>query len=328
MEIINNIFVGDSRKVLKTFPDAIVNTTVTSPPYYNLRDYGTATWIDGDENCSHLSDRSEYETNYKNSKQSSNKGTQNRDIIKYDICPQCGAKREDNQIGLERSLEEYIEQLCLVFDEVYRVTKDDGTFWLNIGDCYARGGEINSDGRRGFSGAKGLGYKNKKVDGLTPKDLIGVPWRLAFELQKRGWILRSDIIWSKLNPMPESCTDRPTMSHEYLFLFAKNQKYYYDHESIMEKTVGTEYTKRNKRDVWSVKVASYPEAHCATFPIELISPCIKSGSPEGGLVLDPFMGSGTVAQTAKQLSRNYTGCELNPDYHKIINNRLRQGELF
>ena len=215
-----------------------------------------------------------------------------------------------------------------MFDEVYRVTKDDGTFWLNIGDCYARGGQINSDGRRGFSGAKGLGYREKKVDGLTDKDLIGVPWRLAFELQKRGWILRSDIIWAKLNPMPESCKDRPTMSHEHIFLFAKNQRYYYDHESIMERTVGVEYPKRNKRDVWNIKVASYPEAHCATFPMELITPCIKAGSPEGGLVLDPFMGSGTVAQAAKQLSRKYTGCELNPDYYKIINNRLKQQELF
>ena len=275
MEIDNHIFIGDSREVLKSFPDAVVNTTITSPPYYNLRDYGEA-----------------------------------------------------NQIGLEDSLEEYIEQLCSVFDEVYRVTRDDGTFWLNIGDCYARGGEINSDGRRGFSGAKGLGYKTKKIDGLTEKDLIGVPWRLAFELQKRGWILRSDIIWAKLNPMPESCTDRPTMSHEYIFLFAKNQKYYYDHESVMESTVGTEYAKRNKRDVWNVKVASYPEAHCATFPMELITPCIKAGSPEGGLVLDPFMGSGTVAKAAKQLSRRYTGCELNLEYWKIIQNRLKQEELF
>ena len=275
MEIDNHIFIGDSREVLKSFPDAVVNTTITSPPYYNLRDYGEA-----------------------------------------------------NQIGLEDSLEEYIEQLCSVFDEVYRVTRDDGTFWLNIGDCYARGGEINSDGRRGFSGAKGLGYKDKKIDGLTEKDLIGVPWRLAFELQKRGWILRSDIIWAKLNPMPESCTDRPTMSHEYILLFAKNQKYYYDHESVMESTVGTEYAKRNKRDVWNVKVASYPEAHCATFPMELITPCIKAGSPEGGLVLDPFMGSGTVAKAAKQLSRRYTGCELNLEYWKIIQNRLKQEELF
>ena len=275
MEIDNHIFIGDSREVLKSFPDAVVNTTITSPPYYNLRDYGEA-----------------------------------------------------NQIGLEDSLEEYIEQLCSVFDAVYRVPRDDGPFLLNIGDCYARGGEINSDGRRGFSGAKGLGYKDKKIDGLTEKDLIGVPWRLAFELQKRGWILRSDIIWAKLNPMPESCTDRPTMSHEYIFLFAKNQKYYYDHESVMESTVGTEYAKRNKRDVWNVKVASYPEAHCATFPMELITPCIKAGSPEGGLVLDPFMGSGTVAKAAKQLSRRYTGCELNLEYWKIIQNRLKQEELF
>jgi len=323
MEIVNHVFLGDSREILKAFPEAVVYTTVTSPPYYNLRDYGTATWTGGDENCDHKVGRFEYKVS---SKQKSNSGSSGHQA--KDKCPKCGAKRKDNQIGLEDSLEDYIEQLCLVFDEVYRVTKDDGTLWLNIGDCYARGGEINSDGRRGFSGTKGLGYKEKKVDGLTEKDLIGVPWRLAFELQKRGWVLRSDIIWAKLNPMPESCTDRPTMSHEYLFLFAKNQKYYYDHESIMEQTIGTEYAKRNKRDVWNIKVASYPEAHCATFPMELITPCIKAGSPEGGLVLDPFMGSGTVAQAAKQLSRSYTGCELNPDYYKIINNRLKQQELF
>ena len=136
MEIANHIFLGDSREVLKTFPEAVVNTTITSTPYYNLRDYGT-----------------------------------------------------ENQIGLEDSLEEYIEQLCLVFDEVYRVTKDDGTFWLNMGDCYASGGKINADGRRGFSGVEELQYINKSIKGLTKKDLIGVPWRLAFELQKRGWIL-------------------------------------------------------------------------------------------------------------------------------------------
>ena len=151
MEIDNHIFVGDSREVLKAFPDAIVNTTVTSPPYYNLRDYG-----------------------------------------------------EENQIGLEESLDDYIEQLCIVFDEVHRVTKDDGTFWLNIGDCYANKGEIPSDGRKGFSRTSGMGIADKTIEGLTTKDLIGVPWRVAFALQKRGWILRSDIIWAKKNPIPES----------------------------------------------------------------------------------------------------------------------------
>ena len=128
--------------------------------------------------------------------------------------------------------------------------------------------------------------------------------------------------------MPESVSDRPTSSHEYIFLLAKNKKYYYDHESVMEKTDDIKYPKRNKRDVWQTRVASYSEAHFATFPMELITPCIKAGSPEGGLVLDPFMGSGTVAEAAKRLSRNYTGCELNPEYHKIINNRLKQEELF
>lgn len=279
MEIDNHIFVGDSREVLKAFPDAIVNTTVTSPPYYNLRDYG-----------------------------------------------------EENQIGLEESLDDYIEQLCIVFDEVHRVTKDDGTFWLNIGDCYANKGEIPSDGRKGFSRTSGMGIADKTIEGLTTKDLIGVPWRVAFALQKRGWILRSDIIWAKKNPIPESVKDRPTSSHEHIFLFSKQPKYYFDSESIKEKIENLDnnggYEHRNKRDVWSVRVASYPGSHCATFPMELITPCIKAGSPEGGLVLDPFMGTGTVAEAAKKLSRKYTGCELNLEYWKIIQNRLKQQELF
>jgi site-specific DNA-methyltransferase (adenine-specific) len=278
-EIDNHIFVGDSREVLKCFPDAIVNTTVTSPPYYNLRDYG-----------------------------------------------------EENQIGLEESLDDYIEQLCIVFDEVHRVTKDDGTFWLNIGDCYANKGEIPSDGRKGFSRTSGMGIADKTIEGLTTKDLIGVPWRVAFALQKRGWILRSDIIWAKKNPIPESVKDRPTSSHEHIFLFSKQPKYYFDSESIKEKIENLDnnggYEHRNKRDVWSVRVASYPGSHCATFPMELITPCIKAGSPEGGLVLDPFMGTGTVAEAAKKLSRRYTGCELNLEYWKIIQNRLKQQELF
>ncbi len=278
-EIDNHIFVGDSREVLKCFPDAIVNTTVTSPPYYNLRDYG-----------------------------------------------------EENQIGLEESLDDYIEQLCIVFDEVHRVTKDDGTFWLNIGDCYANKGEIPSDGRKGFSRTSGMGIADKTIEGLTTKDLIGVPWRVAFALQKRGWILRSDIIWAKKNPIPESVKDRPTSSHEHIFLFSKQPKYYFDSESIKEKIENLDnnggYEHRNKRDVWSVRVASYPGSHCATFPMELITPCIKAGSPKGGLVLDPFMGTGTVAEAAKKLSRKYTGCELNLEYWKIIQNRLKQQELF
>ena len=278
-EINNNIILGDNRIVLKSFPESIVNTTVTSPPYYNLRDYGV-----------------------------------------------------DGQIGLEESLEDYIEQLCLVFDEVYRVTKDDGTLWLNIGDCYANKNEITSDGRRGFSRTAGMGTADKTIKGLTTKDLIGVPWKLAFALQKRGWILRSDIIWAKKNPIPESIKDRPTSSHEHIFLFSKQPKYYYDFESVKEKITNIEnnggYEYRNKRDVWSVRVASYPGAHFATFPIELIIPCIKAGSPKGGLVLDPFMGSGTVAEAAKSYGRFYTGVELNPEYHKIIHNRTKQQELF
>ena len=277
-DITNNILLGDNREVLKTFPDSCINTTITSPPYYNLRDYGV-----------------------------------------------------NGQIGLEDSLDDFIEQLCLVFDEVHRITKDDGTLWVNMGDCYANKNEITSDGRRGFSRTKGMGMADKTIDGLTHKDLIGVPWRLAFALQKRGWILRSDIIWAKKNPMPESVKDRPTSSHEYIFLFSKNTQYYYDYESVKEKVIdglSKDYEYRNKRDVWNVRVASYPGAHFATFPKELIIPCIKAGSPKGGLVLDPFMGSGTVAEAAQSYGRSYTGVELNPEYHKIIHNRTKQQELF
>ncbi len=279
MEIDNHIFVGDSREVLKAFPDAIVNTTVTSPPYYNLRDYG-----------------------------------------------------EENQIGLEESLDDYIEQLCIVFDEVHRVTKDDGTFWLNIGDCYANKGEIPSDGRKGFSRTSGMGIADKTIEGLTTKDLIGVPWRVAFALQKRGWILRSDIIWAKKNPIPESIKDRPTSSHEHIFLFSKQPKYYYDFESVKEKITNLEnnggYEYRNKRDVWSVRVASYPGAHFATFPEEIPELCIKAGSSEGDVVLDPFFGSGTTGWVAQRLGRAWIGIELNPEYIKIAEKRFIQQDLF
>jgi site-specific DNA-methyltransferase (adenine-specific) len=228
----------------------------------------------------------------------------------------------DDQIGLEDSPDDFVEQLCLVFDDVWRVLSDDGTLWVNLGDSYHE------------------------------KSLAGVPWRFAFAMQKRGWYLRQDIIWAKPNPMPESVTDRCTKSHEYIFLLTKSAIYFYDHEAVKEPVVtetggkgirfgGNKYgdsddpkhaTKsgnvyegsetRNKRDVWIVATKSYKEAHFATYPTELILPCIKAGSREGDIVLDPFSGSGTTGEVALQLGRNYIGCELNPDYAALSEVRI------
>jgi DNA modification methylase len=242
--------------------------------------------------------------------------------------------------------------LVNVFREVRRVLRDDGTVWLNLGDSYCgtghKGDTIDSryEGRNGQKVAL-----NNKIQGLKSKDLVGIPWRVAFALQADGWYLRQDIIWHKPNPMPESVTDRCTKAHEYIFLLSKSAKYYYDNEAIKEdsaesskdrlnqdiknqkgssrvpgKTNGTMNAvggeKRNKRSVWSIPVASYSEAHFATYPPKLIKPCILAGCPEGGTVLDPFGGSGTTAQVASNLNRNAILCELNPEYVEIAKGRL------
>ena len=241
----------------------------------------------------------------------------------------------DGQLGLEASPEEYVNNMVAVFREVRRVLRDDGTLWLNLGDSYAR---ILS----GF---------------LKPKDLVGIPWRVAFALQADGWYLRSDIIWAKPNPMPEGVTDRPTKAHEYLFLLAKNQRYYYAAEAIAEEPMmrpqrrlvphktyeapgarphwkGTRYQRaekgidgpalRNRRTVWTIPTQPYPEAHFAVFPPALIEPCILAGSRTDDAVLDPFMGSGTTAEVAQRLGRKYIGIELNEDYLELQEKRTKQ----
>jgi len=294
------VLVGNALDALKNLPDDSVQTVVTSPPYWGLRDYGN-----------------------------------------------------DEQLGLEKSPLDFIENLCKVFDEVWRVLKDDGTLWLNIGDTYVGTGSKGdakdpkyADGRNGQEVAL-----NNKISGLKTKELIGVPWRVAFALQARGWYLRQDIIWAKSNPMPESVRDRCTKSHEYIFLMTKNPKYFYDHEAIKEDAVTTpkardkngegyqaDYAggdrfspgervfgadgKRNKRDVWNVPVRPYEEAHFAVYPPDLIEPCILAGSKEGDTVLDPFSGSGTTGEVALKHNRNYIGLELNPEYAEISRKRL------
>jgi len=265
---------------------------------------------------------------------------------------------EDCQIGQEESPEEYIQKLVKVFQEVRKNLTEDGTLWLNIGDSYYnyRPGKGQALVKQSVATNKQdlpdkCARRGNKLEGLKEKDLIGIPWMLAFALRADGWYLRQDIIWHKPNPMPESVKDRCTKSHEYLFLLSKNKKYYYDHESIKEKAVGERwggntpinlnntkdtnnqfsgltrprkmvYDKRNKRSVWKVTNRPYKGSHFAVFPPELIKPCILAGSQQNDIILDPFMGSGTTAMVAKELGRYYIGCELHEDYGNLIKNRI------
>ena len=291
--------------------DNSVDCCITSPPYWGLRDYGV-----------------------------------------------------DGQIGLEQTPDEYVEQMVNVFREVKRALKPEGTLWLNLGDSYA--GSMKGIGADGQSyagqkqatnkGSVGI-YQDKPPKaneiGLKPKDLVGIPWRVAFALQADGWYLRQDIIWHKPNPMPESVTDRCTKAHEYIFLLSKSQTYYFDHDAIKENALtkpvkrnkheegyqadyskGDRFSKgervygadgkRNKRSVWKVATKPFKEAHFATFPEKLIEPCVLAGCPEGGTVLDPFMGAGTTAVVAWKNNRNYLGFELNPEYVLIATKRLEK----
>ena len=318
MAVSARIICGDCLDVLKTLPAESVNCCVTSPPYWGLRNY----------NC-------------------------------------------DGQIGLEATPEAYVSRLVEVFREVRRVLKDDGTVWCNLGDSYmaAQGGRQSAAGLLPKSGTRythGNPRERDDVDcsswstrdvtekvilsrgmGLKPKDLVGIPWRVAFALQADGWYLRQDIIWHKPNPMPESVRDRCTKAHEYLFLLSKSPRYYFDHDEMLEEADranhraspgvrrtppgsadhtgfrnGRHYETRNKRDVWSVPVQPFNEAHFATFPPDLIRPCVRAGCPVGGVVLDPFAGAGTTGLVALEEGRDFLGIELNPDYVTLIEKRL------
>ena len=239
--------------------------------------------------------------------------------------------KEDSQIGLEQSPEEFIDELVKVFRGVRDCLTDDGTLWVNIGDSYYnyRGGKgqalpkqsvakTNQDLPQGINPRRG-----NKLKGYKEKDLIGIPWMLAFALRKDGWYLRQDIIWSKPNPMPESVRDRCTKSHEYIFLLSKSQNYYFDVNSIKEPTVDKKGMKR-KKSVWEVKTKPYKGAHFAVYPTELIVSPILAGSEEGDIILDPFMGSGTTAAVAKSLDRHYLGCELHEEYDELIQKRVNE----
>ena len=339
MEWVNRCHFGDCLTVLRSMPDAMVHTCVTSPPYFGLRDYGHA-----------------------------------------------------EQIGLEPTPDEFIGKLVEVFREVRRVLTDDGTLWLNLGDSYNAAGRTGHGTRQGFkqgtNRASDTGADNCRpsVDSLKPKDLIGIPWRVAFALQEAGWYLRQDIIWHKPNPMPESVTDRCTKAHEYLFLLSKSERYFFDHDAIKEASVTNDLRRpygspganmldprgkqgegklrgkggknafrgqghfregeagpanregrdmqdvgasesRNKRSVWTVATQPYSGAHFATFPPELIEPCILAGSRPGDTVLDCFFGSGTTGEVAGNFGRQWIGCELNTDYAPLQRARTAQAGL-
>lgn len=307
------ILTGDCRDVLRTLPPGSVHCCVTSPPYFGLRDYGVA-----------------------------------------------------GQIGLEPTPDAFVAEMVAVFAEVRRVLRDDGTLWLNLGDSYANGGgksqphRNNNGGFGGSDGARTQGsalaggdfYRpNTMAAGLKPKDLIGIPWRVAFALQADGWYLRSSIIWHKPNPMPESVRDRPTSAHENIFLLAKSDRYFFDADAVKEEAVefartpnrprldtgirkGTSDARidavnqcgvkelRNIRNVWTVATQPFADAHFATFPPALIEPCIKAGCPAGGTVLDPFGGAGTTGLVADRLQRHAVLIELNPEYAEMARHRI------
>ncbi len=294
------IEVGDCLSVLASQPDQSVNCCVTSPPYFGLRDYG-----------------------------------------------------HDGQIGLESTPDAYVAKLVEVFREVRRVLRDDGTLWLNLGDSYCGGNTGNQSNVGQRYGKDGEGHvfrrdgKYATSIGLKPKDIMGIPWRVAFALQADGWYLRSDIIWHKPNPMPESVTDRPTKAHEYIFLLSKSPRYYYDAAAIREDEIKgsagsvfnvgktaehqlgrsssaerVEDGKRNRRTVWTIATQPFSGAHFATFPPNLIEPCIKAGCPVGGTVLDPFGGAGTTGLVADRTQRNGLLIELNPEYAAMARERI------
>lgn len=224
-----------------------------------------------------------------------------------------------DQIGLEPSLQQFLNRLRTVFGEAKRVLREDGTFWLNVGDGY-------TSGNRGWRApdkknrARAMETRPPTPKGLKPKDLLGIPWRLAFAIQEDGWFLRADIVWHKPNAMPESVRDRPTRAHEYIFMFTKAERYYYDREAVLEPNG------RNRRSVWDVNTQGVAGAHFATFPPRLIEPCIKASTRTGDIVLDPFFGSGTVGLVAERLGRRYVGIELHPEYVALAARRLATPE--
>jgi DNA modification methylase len=349
---------ADARRI--PLRDRSVQTIVTSPPYWGLRDYGTASWEGGDPTCTHRAPDEAGRTQKPSAGQREHAGR-----FAGPTCWACGARRLDRQIGLEASPAEYVATIVNVGRELWRVLRDDGTLWMNLGDSYATGTTTDRMPTSINGAAVPASWSNRSQKercgtplGLKTKDLVGIPWRVAFALQADGWYLRSDIIWSKPNPMPESATDRPTKAHEYIFLLTKSERYYFDADAIREPASDNTHsrgngigqknltiesgqrikhnhdfalairghvTERNKRSVWHVATEPYPEAHFATFPEALIEPCILAGARLGDIVLDPFIGSGTTGAVCDRLMRRWVGLDL--AYHDLAKARTAQRGL-
>jgi DNA modification methylase len=369
---------GDTLEQLRLMPDGCVQTCVTSPPYFGLRDYGTGEWEGGDEGCDHVEKFNRKDGNRQGANcfagNANREGHADMGTRRFrDVCGKCGARRIDQQVGLESTPDEYVNRLVEVFREVRRVLRDDGTLWLNLGDSYMarQFGWNNSNDRSWAAYHRETGDERPKADrsghsmegshamakatGMKPKDLIGIPWMVAFALRADGWYLRSDIIWSKPNPMPESVTDRPTKAHEYVFLLSKGPRYFYAADAVRENwaderngasgatvskfedmgsrgrgdggiTNAPQVAGRNKRSVWTVATQPFPGAHFAVFPPKLIEPCVLAGSAEGDTVLDPFCGAGTTGLVATRNNRSFIGIELNPDYAEMARQRIRDDQ--
>lgn len=228
------------------------------------------------------------------------------------------------QIGAEATVDDYIGDLVRLFHEARRTLVDDGTLWLNIGDSYTSGGRTWRDADAKNKG-RAMDYRAPTPEGLKPKDLIGVPWKLAFAMQADGWYLRTDIIWNKPNCQPESVKDRPTRAHEYVFLFSKSEKYYYDWQAIMEPAADPKQKSKNRRTVWNINTEPYPGSHFAVYPKALVRICVAAGSSKNGRVLDPFFGSGTTGVVCNELGRDCVGIELNAEYAELARERLLLG---
>lgn len=227
----------------------------------------------------------------------------------------------ENQLGSEDDVADYVSRLVSILRQLRRVLTEDGTLWLNIGDCYTSGGRTwRAPDKK--SPARAMDYRAPTPDGLKPKDLVGVPWRVAMALQDDGWYLRSDIIWHKPNALPESVKDRPTRAHEYIFLLSKCEQYFYDYEAVQERAANGR--RRNRRSVWSVPTEAYPDAHFATYPPALIVPCILAGSAPGDTIIDPFFGAGTTGLVAAEHGRRFVGIELVPEYVEMAQRRLAE----
>lgn len=342
----------DCYDALRALPKESVHCVVTSPPYWGLRDYGTGGWSGGDAACDHThgNDQSFAYTE---------KRDQAMKTPMLNVCRRCGATRVDRQLGLERSPADYVERLVVIFREVRRVLRKDGTLWLNLGDVYAQSGR-GADTNSGLLGSRknqeqsrvAMARRPAWLNGVRRKELIGLPWRVAFALQDDGWRLRSPIVWAKPNPTPESVRDRPTRSYEMVFLFAKSRHYFYDAAAISEpavekrsrnkkrkpsgernepggararqsSSVPWEGTRRNKRDVWRITTKPYKGKHFAVMPRELARLCIMAGCPPGGKVLDPFAGMCTSGVEAVALGCDFYGIELNADYAAEGRERIR-----